>query len=218
MIPRILISTDKPNYPEAIRAAGAEPVTGASPEDVGDFDGLLITGGADVSPHRYGEEVCGSVNINEELDAYELALVRAFVKAKKPILGICRGYQLINVYFGGSLIQHIDTADSHRGKGDAVHTVDSIEDSLLTRLYGRHFAVNSSHHQALKKLGSGLRLTQVSDSEGVAEGYEHTSLPIIGVQWHPERTTLAHARPDTVDGGALFCHFVELCKAEKKGK
>ena len=218
MTPKILISTNKPNYPEAIKAAGGEPTVGATAAEVESFDGLLITGGADIAPHRYGEEICGSVNINEELDAYELALVDAFVKAGKPILGICRGYQLINIYFGGSLIQHIDTADSHRGEGDAVHTVDSAEDSLLTRLYGRHFAVNSSHHQAVKKLGVGLRLTQISDADGVVEGYEHTTLPIIGVQWHPERTTLAHARPDTVDGGALFSHFIELCKAEKKGK
>ena len=107
MKPKILLSLDRPNYPEAIKAAGGEPVIGGLPDDAESFDGLLICGGPDVSPSRYGEQINGSVGIDEERDDYEFTLADAFVKAKKPILGICRGYQLLNIYFGGSLFRTV---------------------------------------------------------------------------------------------------------------
>lgn len=213
MKPRILISqnTDLPNYVEAIEAHGATVTAEYLPKYSDEYDGLLISGGVDIHPRYYGQEIDGSVGIDEARDAAEMELLRQFVEAKKPIMGICRGHQLINVFFGGSLIQHIDTADDHRGEGDAVHDVDSAEGAILTALYGRHFPVNSSHHQAVDRLGEGLHTVQVSSRDGVIEGSEHDTLPIFSVQWHPERTTLGRARPDTVDGGAIFKYFVELC-------
>ena len=214
MKPKILISqnTTLPNYINAIEANGAEVTAEYLPEYSDVYDGLLLSGGVDIHPRYYGEMIGGAVNVDEARDEAEMLLLRRFVEAKKPVLGICRGHQLINVFFGGSLIQHIATADSHKVEGDAVHSVESHEGALLTRLYGREFSVNSNHHQAIDRLGDGLRVTQISKDDGIIEGTEHTSLPIITVQWHPERTTLDKARPDTVDGGAIFGHFVELCK------
>lgn len=213
MKPRILISqsTKTPNYVEALEAHGAIVTAEYLPKYSDEYDGLLLSGGVDIHPRHYVQEIDGSVNIDEARDAAEMELLRQFVEAKKPIMGICRGHQMINVFFGGSLIQHIDTADDHRGEGDAVHDVDSAEGAILTALYGRHFAVNSSHHQAVDRLGEGLHAVQVSSRDGVIEGSEHDTLPIFSVQWHPERTALGRARPDTVDGGAIFKYFVELC-------
>ena len=218
MKPKILISqnTPLPNYVEAMVAGGAEVTAEYLPRYSEEYDGLLLSGGADIHPSYYGEEINGSVNIDDARDRAEMELLRRFVEAKKPVFGICRGYQLINVFFGGSLIQHIPTADDHRGEGDAVHSVDSKDGAILTELYGKHFSVNSSHHQAINKLGDGLHVVQVSDKDGVIEGVEHDSLPIFAVQWHPERTTLERARPDTVDGGKIFEYFANLCKSAAK--
>lgn len=217
MKPKILISqsTKLPNYVEALEANGAIVTAEYLPKYSDEYDGLLISGGVDIHPRHYGQQINGSVNIDEARDAAEIELLRRFVEARKPVMGICRGHQLINVFFGGSLIQHIDTADSHRAEGDAVHSVDSAEGAILTSLYGRHFPVNSSHHQAVDRLGKGLHTVQVSSRDGVIEGTEHDALPIFSVQWHPERTTLGRARPDTVDGGAIFKYFVELCRSKK---
>ena len=213
MKPKILLSDNKsPYYYDAVTASGAAAVYDFDASRLEEYDGLLLCGGVDINPTRYGEEINGSVNIDDARDEYEFGLIKLFVEAKKPILAICRGYQLVNVFFGGSLIQHIPTADDHRGEGDAVHIVDSADGSVLTQLYGTRFSVNSAHHQAIKRLGEGLRLVQTSDADGVAEGVEHVSLPILAVQWHPERTTLSRARPDTVDGGKIFDYFVGMCK------
>ena len=214
MKPKILISqnTKLPNYIEALEANGATVTAEYLPIYSDEYDGLLLSGGADMHPRYYGEEINGSVGIDEARDAAEMELLRRFVEAKKPVMGICRGHQLINVFFGGSLTQHIDTASDHRADGDSVHSVDSEEGSILTSLYGKQFHVNSNHHQAIEGLGDGLRIVQTSDADGIIEGIEHTTLPIIGVQWHPERTTLKNARPDTVDGGSLFRYFIDACK------
>ena len=217
MKPRILISqsTKTPNYVEALEAHGAIVTAEYLPKYSDEYDGLLLSGGVDIHPRHYGQEIDGSVGIDEARDAAEIELLRHFVEAKKPVMGICRGHQLINVFFGGSLIQHIDTADDHRGEGDAVHSVDSADSAILTSLFGSHFPVNSSHHQAVSRLGEGLHTVQVSSLDGICEGIEHDTLPIFAVQWHPERTTLERARPDTVDGGAIFKYFVELCEKSK---
>ena len=139
----------------------------------------------------------------------EFALMDDFVKARKPVLGICRGHQFINVFFGGSLCQHIPEADLHTGS--KAHTVAAEEGSVLKELYGPSFSVNSTHHQAVKKLGDGLRATAFWDDKYV-EATEHTSLPIISMQWHPEAMCFDRRRDDTVDGAKIFEHFVTMCK------
>ena len=176
--------------------------------------GLLLPGGGDISPARYGQEPDGSEEPDLRRDEAELELVADFIAWGRPILGICRGIQMLNVALGGDLIQDIPTAAAHRHDkvlGDRVHTVTAGEDSFLYPLYGREFSVNSAHHQALGQLAAGLRLAAVSSEDGVVEAVEWPNLGVYGVQWHPERMSFALRREDTVDGQAVFQFFREIC-------
>lgn len=216
---RILLSTDNnPEsygfYVDAIHALGAEPTRMYCPSVSTDYDGLIVCGGVDVHPSRYGEEIDGAVNMDEERDAAEIALVEAFLKAGKPILGVCRGYQLLNVIFGGTLVQHLPNALEHStalAGRDIIHDVTATPGSIAEKLYGTRFAVNSWHHQAVKRIGDGFKVTMRSAFDDVIEGYEHESLPIFGVQWHPERMCCTRKREDTVDGIAIFEYFIRMC-------
>ena len=221
-MPRIavaFVSAKGENYMNALTGSGAEPVSTrgerVNPEE---FDGLLLPGGGDIAPARYGEEVEGSEGIDEQLDAHQFAVLDDFVKAGKPVLAICRGHQLVNVYFGGSLIQHLENADFHRftGEGDQTHPSVAEPGSWLEELYGtREMVTNSSHHQAVKRLGEGLKVDQRS-VDGVVEAMHHESLPIYCVQWHPERMSFAHRREDTADGEPVFSFFLDICRRGKK--
>ncbi|MBD5132899.1 MAG: gamma-glutamyl-gamma-aminobutyrate hydrolase family protein [Clostridiales bacterium] len=218
MKPRILISTgggDAANYLAAIEAAGGMGEARYLPAPDLGYDGLLLTGGDDIDPALFGQENHGSVGIDQARDRAELALLDAFLGANKPVLAICRGHQVVNVWLGGDLIQdlgpELDPFHRQDEPGDRVHLVRAEEGSLLHRLYGPVFPVNSSHHQALGRLGRGLTVTVRSEG-GVIEAVEHDSLPLISVQFHPERMTGEKARPDTVDGGAIFRAFLKLCK------
>lgn len=215
MIPKILLSygNGPENYINAVERLGAIAVAEYLPQVTTECDGLLLCGGSDIDPLRYGENVNGSRNIDVDRDNSEFALLDAYVKAGKPVMGICRGCQLINVYFGGTLVQHLDTADDHYALsgGDLVHSVKAADESILKSLYGSDFSVNSRHHQAIKQIGNGLVATAFSTADNVIEAIEHTSLPIIAVQWHPERTCFDHARDDTVDGSRLIERFLEIC-------
>ncbi len=214
MKPRILLSANskKEFYIDAVNASGGEAVAKYCPVFSREYNGLVLCGGNDIDPHYYGETVMGAVDIDHRRDRAEFELAKAFIAAKKPVLGICRGSQMLNIVFGGSLCQHIDSADIHvrRQDRDSIHPVKAVKDGVLSALYGPEFVVNSAHHQAIKALGKGLEATLTVD--GVIEGFEHTDLPIIGVQWHPERMCLSQARTDTVDGKKLFQYFIELCK------
>lgn len=219
-MPRILIcaATAKPNaalnYENAVRAAGGDVVTRYCPEVDLSFDGLLLTGGGDVDPARYGHEDGGSLLIDPERDRTELALVTAYLAAGKPILGICRGLQVLNVALGGTLIQDLgeDQNQFHRRiEADKVHPILAQSNSLLHTLYGSTFPVNSAHHQAADLPGRDVIFTAHSES-GVVESLEVPGKPVLCVQFHPERMTGAHAHPDTVDGGAIFRWFVSQCQ------
>ena len=213
--PKILLSgnTNLQYYVDAVAEAGGEPVAQYLPEVSTDYDGLILCGGNDIDPKYYQQEINGAVNIDSARDTREFDLLRAFVEAKKPILGICRGYQLINVFFGGSLHQHIPQAELHTNKQDfyLAHNITAMENSVLHRLYGENFSVNSCHHQAVDRLGENLVATSLWENSCV-ESYEHTTLPIYGVQFHPERMCVTQARPDTVDGLKIFTWFLSLCK------
>jgi putative glutamine amidotransferase len=201
------------NYIAAVTAVGLEPVVTTDPAQAMGFAGLLLPGGGDIDPALYGEENQGSRDIDRALDQAQLAMATAFIAAGRPILGICKGHQLLNVYLGGTIIQDLTTAPAHRyQEGDAVHPCLSAPGSLLARLYGSRFAVNSTHHQGLGRLGTGLRVTAWAP-DGTVEAMEHETLPLISVQFHPERMGFAKARPDTVDGGAIFETFKALLKA-----
>lgn len=215
MKPKILISTgggDASNYIAAVEAAGGEADARYLPSSDLSYDGLLLAGGGDIDPARFGAGNRGSRGIDPARDQAEFALLDAFLGAGKPVLGVCRGHQVVNVWLGGSLIQDLcpALAPAHSGEGgDKVHPVRAAGGSLLHRLYGPAFAVNSAHHQALGRLGRGLSVTARS-TDGVVEGVEHDALPLVSVQFHPERMTGAKTRTDTVDGGAIFRAFLDL--------
>ena len=128
-------------------------------------------------------------------DAFEIALLDAAVNSGLPVLGICRGPQLINIAAGGTLHQHLPQHAATDGPPDATpHTVTTTEGSQLREMYGPEVAVNSLHHQAVDQLGDGYIATARS-TDGIIEGIEHTELPILAVQWHPELMTEALTDP-----------------------
>ena len=217
MKPNILISTgggDAANYIAAIEAAGGRADARYLPVPDLEYDGLILAGGDDVDPALFGQADCGSRGIDRARDEAELALLDAFLGAGKPVLAICRGHQVVNVWLGGDLVQDLDPslAPFHGGGGDdRVHPVKAVDGSLLHRLYGPVFPVNSWHHQALGRLGGGLTAAALSEG-GVIEAIEHEAMPLISVQFHPERMTGLRARPDTVDGGAVFRAFLDMAR------
>ena len=217
MTPRILCSSSQDgfeNYAHAIRAAGGEASGGYCPALDLSYDGLVLCGGGDIDPARYGQENRGSQPPDPARDEAEFNLARAYLEAGKPILGICRGHQLLNVLLGGTLIQDVGDAlrpfHAHgEDEPDLVHPVRSAQGSFFAQAYGTLFHVNSWHHQASDALGKGLIPVLWSES-GLVEAVEHENLPILGVQFHPERMTGKMARIDTVDGAAVFTHFLSF--------
>jgi putative glutamine amidotransferase len=191
------------DYSRAVAMAGGLPV-GLSRDARVDaiverIDGLVLSGGADVDPARYGQgptPECGTVEI--ERDAWELALVEVALTAGIPVFGICRGIQVLNVARGGTLIQDlpVDEGDGHLrlhvGREVAVHAVKLEPGSLAASVYGTEVEVNSLHHQAVGELGSGLVATGHSP-DGTVEALEMPGSPVFGVQWHPE---MLRAQPD----------------------
>lgn len=182
---------------------------------VENWDGLLLPGGPDMDPAIYGEAkepACGEINAHR--DDLEMRLLRIFLETGKPILGICRGMQLINVALGGTLIQDLPPEQKifhTSSQGDLVHPVFSPEGSTLNGLYGPVFSVNSAHHQALDQLSDGLEAVAWSES-GVVEAVELPGYPLLGVQFHPERMAFGKRRLDTVDGAAIFGWFLDVCR------
>ncbi len=217
MKPRILLSGvdgSRENYERAVAAAGGEVCSFYCPQSNGlEYDGLLLCGGWDVEPSCYHQKDCGQCRkIDLDRDRCEIALVKQFQATGRPILGICRGIQVINVALGGSLTQDIPAGPitHQQPEGDVAHPTRAAEESLLHRLYGAEFAVNSDHHQAIDRLAEGLIAVQWT-ADGLIEGIQSREGHIYGVQWHPERMTLDFARPDTVDGMKLIQYFVDLC-------
>ena len=186
-------------YADALLSAGAEPVLflGSDPNPA-PYGGLLLTGGGDIDPALSDQPDDPRLRpIDVRRDREELALIRAFAAAKKPILGICRGLQLINVAFGGTLRPHID------GHEDAPHRVDLEAGTRLAALCGDRLLVNSYHHQAVWGLAYHFKASARA-RDGVIEGLEHEELPILGVQWHPERMLRGLCADTADDMSALF--------------
>lgn len=177
--------------------------------------GLLLTGGYDIDPARYGEAARPDLEmVNPARDEAELALLGAALERELPVLGICRGHQLLNVHFGGTLYQDIGVQlgvrshDQTTDWGQHHHEVRVLEGTRVHRCLGiTRFEVNSFHHQAIKDLGRGLRVTASSD-DGIVEAVEAEAHRwVMGVQWHPER---GEARSDEVDPNAcVFRAFAE---------
>lgn len=197
------------NYVEALEACGAQVVISMDTRDSDGCAALLLPGGADMDPSFYSAENLGSQGIDRKLDQTELALIKSF--SGRPILGICRGMQVLNVAFGGTLVQDLPTAAAHRWQestGDQVHMVSAPEESFLYGLYGGRFAVNSAHHQGAGRLGDGFQVAARAEDGGI-EAIQCPERRIYAVQWHPERLTLRHKRADAVDGIGVFKFFLE---------
>jgi putative glutamine amidotransferase len=195
---------ERASYMDRVRAAGGWPVL-CDPTSLSDdeamafvtrFDALLLTGGPDVEPARYGEEPHPSVyGTDTTVDDFELALTRAAIATRTPLLAICRGLQVVNVALGGTLWQDIPTdpgVDPHgrpgQTDGELVHTVAIEPGSLLATVMGVTTPkVSCHHHQAVRNLGAGLGISARAD-DGTIEALELSGHDLIAVQWHPEDT------------------------------
>ena len=200
---RTLLYTLGDEYVAAVAATGAIPLLlpHLGPDDVPDaldgIDGLLIAGGGDVHPSSYGAEPAGSKDTDADADTSEIALARQARQLGLPTLAICRGMQVVNVAFGGTLHQEIGTpdtahppvpADDPQAVMSAVHPVNIIPDSRLAQVLGAgEREVNTIHHQAIDTLADGLHSVATSP-DGIIEAVEpDDDWPILAVQWHPEK-------------------------------
>lgn len=196
-------------YVSALQAAGADVVLlppvppgqpPAAPALFDRLDGILMPGGADVNPARYGEAPTkGLGDVDDDLDSLELALVRSALDRRLPVFGICRGHQVVNVAMGGTLYQDLvqdgatgfaHTTDPALGRDHLAHAIEVRAGTRLQALLGAsRLEVNSFHHQAVRRVAPGLGVSAVSPADGVIEGLESADGRILTVQCHPEELT-----------------------------
>jgi len=192
---------------------------------VAELDGLVLQGGADIHPGAYGEEPLRNEWHGDAIrDFFELELVRGFVHVGKPVLGVCRGMQLLNVSYGGTLWQDVpsmvDGALDHRNLeayDDHYHEVELVDGGGLAAIYPgvRRARVTSIHHQAVKELGDGLSVEAVATTDQVIEAIRHTgSTYVVGVQWHPEFHE--QSRLPTLDPGPLLDEFLGAARGRAR--
>jgi putative glutamine amidotransferase len=217
-------------YSRAVLGAGGLPlilpVASAEPALIEAYletiDGLILTGGADIHPSFYGQTVlerCGE--IDEERDRFEMELVRAARSRDLPLLGICRGLQVVNVALGGSLYQDLsyrqETDPAHQSprerRGEPAHVVAIMEGSRLAELLDvRELDVTSTHHQIIRDLAPDLTVNAIAP-DGVIEGVEGAGRFLLAVHWHPERMVARH--PEQL---ALFRALVEAAERNSRFK
>lgn len=206
-------AADAGNYVKYVESASLEPVVTLSMGEAAHCDGLLLPGGGDITPAFFGEKNAGSRNIDTELDILQLQALELAIRRAMPVLGICKGMQIINVGLGGTLVQDLPPASCavHRYEdGDKYHASVIEKNSCLHTLYGESAIINSAHHQSVKLLGEGLRAIQWCPEDRCVEALVHETLPVIGVQWHPERIRETRTK---LSGGPLLSYFVSLISA-----
>jgi putative glutamine amidotransferase len=184
---------DYKRYLEHLTNCEVVVISKSNVDELNNCNGLVLTGGVDVAPELYGEWPDETVHVDSERDGVEFKMIDIALKRGIPILGICRGLQILNVYFGGTLI--IDLLKFH-GKDhtaiwddkDRVHGVSLVDGSILKSFIKQNDGtVNSSHHQAADRIGAGLRVAARAE-DGTVEAIEGADIPgIVAVQWHPER-------------------------------
>jgi len=210
-----LVDGTQRDYGDRIAEAGGYPlqVLGRPGLPVADLvsqlDGIVLPGGGDVAPELYGAEPAAeSGGVDIERDRAEIALLAAATAAGLPILAVCRGIQLLNVARGGTLIQHLPavTSEPHlvvERRSELVHNVHIDPDSELRKIVGvDDLGVNTLHHQAVDRVGDGLRAVAWAE-DGIIEGLEDRDRRIVAVQWHPEQL------PDHPQEMELFAWLVE---------
>jgi putative glutamine amidotransferase len=214
MIPEM--SLGSPHFPRSIK-----------PKDyVNALDGLVLQGGADVAPESYGETPMNPEWSGDRIrDKYEIELFHEFVRQGKPVFGICRGCQMINVALGGTLYQDIATQlpeskTEHRNEAryeNSFHDMRVLPDTWLASLYPgvTMTRINTIHHQAVKTTGKGLVVEARSEPDGVVEAvrWDGNSF-VVGVQWHPE--FMDPKDPALIDGQPLLKAFLNACEQRKK--
>ncbi len=178
---KVYILTDKipERYIQACKKVGIETEYGMEYKKIDNFDGLLIPGGGDIDPKRYGQENYASIKINTKRDEVTFEAIKYCVDNHKPILGICLGAQYINVALGGTLKQDIK---NHK---HVVHTIKVEENNILYDYVGKYYITNSKHHQCIDTLGTNLKVIAKSD-DGITEAVENKEYKILGIQWHAE--------------------------------
>jgi putative glutamine amidotransferase len=189
------------------------------------MDALVLQGGADLAPESYGEEPIedGRWRGDSYRDEYEFTLIDYFMKRGKPILGICRGFQVLNVYFGGTLYQDIATqrpnSIKHRDAAqyDQIsHDIEFMPDGLMQEIYGQGASrrVNSIHHQGVKDIGKDLQILAKCKEDGMIEAFTWTGAEpgkVMGVQWHPEFAY--NFKPGgLLEAPKLYDHFLAICR------
>lgn len=228
---------------EIMLTLGVESIISLDPEDAATCDGIILPGSPpDIDPALYGEENTGCGEIDRELDDKRLAMIDAALKAGRPVMGICAGMQLVNVYLGGTLIQDLPRRDIHAvvPHDYRIHKVYNIEGTVGHLLFGEAGLVNSAHHQGIRKLGEGLETIQawISDcyskeeknaiiwkirndqhytySDNVlCEAFVHKTLPVFGIQWHPEMNYIK-PQPGTLSDTKYFEYFAYLVRREAR--
>ena len=186
------------NYVEYLERHGisALPISNAIKEldgflnGVPQYDGIVLTGGNDVSPSEYGEDAVTTLDVSLSRDRTERALLDLAVRRKIPVLGICRGMQFINVYFGGCLVQDMKRQLGQEGHPpDTKHTVEIVDENARSYLEQSSIETNSFHDQVIVEEGLAppLRPFALERRAGIVEGFYHPAYPIAGVQFHPER-------------------------------
>lgn len=216
MKPRILISRSPESsglYEAAVEKAGGEALSFHCPDPNIEFDGLILAGGGDVDPSEFMEPNHGSTDIDQPRDKAELELVNRCIAEGKPILGICRGHQVVNIAMGGNIYQDMNDRlvemHAQNAEGESkFHPIRVGIATMLEQLYGQEVVVNSSHHQAIRQFGLGLYAT-AWDENGVVEAMQHGSLPIWTVQFHPEQ---GMAQNGDGEGQKMFDFFLEQCR------
>ena len=205
-------------YMDAVWYAGGLPVVLAYTTDAAKlaeyatiFDGFLFSGGVDVNPVLYGEEKqFDNVEIDEQRDAFEKGLFNAVYPTGKPILGICRGIQSVNVWMGGTLYQHIDGHRQTQPADERTHEIQIWEGSMLHALCGKtSVMVNTFHHEAIKTLAPALTV-DATGPDGIIEAvHEEGHRFLFAIQSHPE---FYYSREDDDHSLAIFTAFIRACK------